>query len=276
MQQPLPRPKKRWGQNFFTDSERLAQALEPLALSAEDVALEIGPGRGILTELLLERVASVLAFEIDPELVLLLRERFGHDQRLEVRQQDFMHYDPAAFRPEVPLARRKLLANIPYHLTSPILLKILNEPALRQGITPRTPFFSDICLMVQSEVADKLLATPGSKAYNVLSVTVAYAAEVERLAELPRRLFDPPPKVDSTLIRLRPRTVAPVEIQQMSVFWALLARCYQLRRKNLRNVLKSLGVEAEASFGGVDLARRGETLSLAELAGLANAIAGNQ
>lgn len=274
---PPPRPKKRWGQNFFRDPALIESALEPLNLSADDAVLEIGPGRGILTELLLARGAQVLALEIDPELIPLLREKFADQPRLELRQLDFMHYDLNEFYPELPAARRKLIANIPYHLTSPILLKVLNETGFRAGIGPQTPYFSEICLMVQQEVADKLLATPGTKAYNALSVTVGYAAEVERLADLPRQLFDPPPKVDSSLIRLRPRTAPPVEIKDLPAFWHLLARCYQLRRKNLRNVLKSLGhgpeaIEAAAATSGIELARRGETLDLAELARLSNGL----
>lgn len=272
---PTPRPKKRFGQNFFREPALLEAALEPLNLNADDAVLEIGPGRGILTELLLERGAQVLALEIDPELIPLLREKFADQPRLDLRQLDFMHYDLADFYPELPAARRKLIANIPYHLTSPILLKVLNESGFRAGIGPQTPYFSEICLMVQQEVADKLLAPPGTKTYNALSVTVGYAAEVERLADLPRQLFDPPPKVDSSLIRLRPRTIAPVDISHLPAFWSLLARCYQLRRKNLRNVLKSLGhsseaIESASATSGIDLARRGETLSLQELAQLSN------
>lgn len=276
-----PRPKKRWGQNFFTDSERLREALEPVGLEHEDLVLEIGPGRGILTSILLEQTQAVRAFEIDPELCPLLKAQFEQAVkagRLEVLQQDFMHYHPAEFHPEAPLERRKLIANIPYHLTSPILLKILNEPGFKQGIDTSTPYFSDICLMVQKEVADKLLDEPGGENWSALSLSVNYAAEVQLLDFLPRQLFDPPPKVDSALIWLQPRTQAPVELNNPSLFWLLVARCFQMRRKTLRNVCKSFGLGSEAleslqSSSDIDLGRRGETLSLQEMATLANQLA---
>ncbi|HEY9840018.1 MAG: 16S rRNA (adenine(1518)-N(6)/adenine(1519)-N(6))-dimethyltransferase RsmA [Candidatus Sericytochromatia bacterium] len=269
------RPKKRWGQNFFQAPDLLLDALAPLQLGPEDVVLEIGPGHGVLTELLLERVSEVLALEIDPELCRLLKQRFADQPRLKLRHLDVMNYEPADFHPQLPLARRKLIANIPYNLTSPILMKVLNEPGLRQGITAVTPFFADICLMVQKEVAEKLLAKPGTKAWNALSATVKYAADTSLLAELPRELFDPMPQVDSALIRLQPHTVPPILLKDPASFWQLLSRIFQLRRKTLRNVVKSLGIDDPdplSQLTGIDLARRGETLDLEELASLANGI----
>src|SRR4051812_21713283 len=105
------RPKKYWGQNFFQDQDLLASALEELELAPDDVVLEIGPGQGILTELLLDLVAEVLALEIDPELCQLLKARYADQPRLQLRHQDFMHYDLADFHPELALKQRKLIAN---------------------------------------------------------------------------------------------------------------------------------------------------------------------
>ncbi len=275
-----PKAKKHFGQNFFQDAELLSDALAPMNLTAGDAVLEIGPGRGILTELLLKAGCDVLALEIDPELYALLKTQFQNETRLDLRQLDFMHYDLKDFWPDKPLQQRKLIANIPYHLTSPILLKVLNEAAFRQGIDDQTPYFSDICLMVQAEVADKLMAEPGTKAYNALTLTINYAAEIEYLAYLPRELFDPAPKVDSALIRLKPRTSPGVELTEPSKFWQLLERSYQMRRKTLRNVCKALGQSSEQSDQlqaqtGIDLSRRGETLTLEEFAMLANGLAAN-
>lgn len=274
----FPKPKKHWGQNFFQDPDLLTEALEPLNLQAGDAVLEIGPGRGILTQILLEQGCEVLALEIDPELYSLLHEQYRHEPRLELRQLDFMHYDIKTFRPDLPLSRRKLIANIPYHLTSPILMKVLNEEGFRTGINEQTPYFSDICLMVQAEVADKLLAQVGTKAYNALSVTVNFAAELEYLAHLSRKLFEPWPKVDSALIRLMPRTESAVSLTEPARFWQVLERSYQMRRKTLRNVFKALGLNTEQTDRlqadtGIELTRRGETLSLEEFAQLANGFA---
>jgi len=274
MSQPI-RAKKRWSQNFFQDAETLALCLDPLELQPEDTVLEIGPGQGMLTRLLLQRVKRVIAIEIDPELYRLLQSTFAHEPHLELLHQDFMSLDLNSLLAEIPFAQRKLVANIPYHLTTPILMKVLNESAWKQGLTSESAYFSDIGLMVQKEVAEKLDALPGRRGYGALSVQVRFAAEVQTLAVLPRTLFDPQPQVDSAFVRLQPRTANPVSTTELTLYWRLVQAIYQMRRKTLRNVLKRLGISAQglAAIGQeIDLGLRGEVFGLEDLARLTEAV----
>lgn len=268
------RAKKYWSQNFFQDPELLALSLDPLELEPTDTVIEVGPGQGVLTELLLERVQRVIAIEVDPQLFAQLRQQYAHESRLELLHQDVMRADFRALLAGVPWPQRKLVANIPYHLTTPLLHKALNIPALAQGLDADTPIFSDIGLMVQKEVAEKLVAQPGEKAYGVLSIQAHFAAENEILSILPRHLFQPQPKVDSAFVRLQPRQTMPISATDLSAYWQLVQAIYQQRRKTLRNVLRKLGHSSESleQLGAeFDLTLRGEVFGLEDLARLNNA-----
>lgn len=267
------RAKKRFSQNFFQDREILDFCLDQLDLGPSDTVLEIGPGKGILTEALLKRVKQVQAIEIDRDLLAYLKRHFAGHPRLHLQEGDFMEFALEQFAPDIPRAERKLIANIPYHLTSPILMKALNESVFKQHLDAQTPYFSEIALMVQKEVAERLEARPGNKSWGALSIATQFAAEVEILAILPKELFQPKPKVDSAFVRLIPRSEMPVEVHDPDFFWRFVRKIFQLRRKTLRNVLKALGLSAEqltALEADFDLGLRGETLYLVELARLAN------
>jgi 16S rRNA (adenine1518-N6/adenine1519-N6)-dimethyltransferase len=268
-----PRAKRKYSQNFFTDADTLALCVDMMKLRPEDHVLEIGPGTGILTQLLIERVNRITAVEIDRDLLELLQLELGYANGLELIGADFMRWDLVSWCASVPLAQRKLVANIPYHLTSRILEKVLNQERLRhENVHPDLPLFTDIFLMVQNEVAQKLVALPGSKDYGVLNITVNLAAEAEVLAIIPRAFFQPRPKVDSAILHLRPRREPLVPIAHPETFWRLVTRIFQLRRKTLRNVLRALDLPAETlarAEAGWDLQLRGETLSIRELARLA-------
>ncbi len=271
MSNPRIRAKKRWSQNFFQDPELLRLTLEPLELSAADHVLEIGPGPGVLTDILLEQVAHVTAVEIDPDLYQHLQQRFGDQPHLKLIHQDIMRFDFSDIFADVPLENRKLIANIPYHLTSPILMKSLNEKAFKQGIDPGVPFFSDICLMVQKEVAERLAAEPGIKAFGALSISAQYAADIDILAVLPRHLFKPAPKVDSALVRIQPRTAPVITPENLAFFWRMVRQIYQMRRKTLRNGMKAMGFTgAFLDSLGYDFGIRGEKLNLQQLSELSD------
>jgi 16S rRNA (adenine1518-N6/adenine1519-N6)-dimethyltransferase len=276
MSQYTPRPKRKFSQNFFTDSDTLAVCVDMMHLKPKDHILEIGPGTGMLTGLLLERVGKVTALEIDRELLELLEIEYGYERKLELISGDFMRFPLETWCQETPLTERKMVSNIPYHLTSQILMKVLNEKVLRNfGVSPDLPFFSDIFLMVQNEVAQKLVAKPGSKDYGVLNILVNLAAEPEVLAIIPKEFFHPRPKVDSAIIHLKPRLTPVVEISNHEVFWRLVTRIFQLRRKTLRNVMRSLAPSPEivqALEKTWDLGLRGETLGLKDLAQMAQAL----
>lgn len=267
------RAKKRFSQNFFQDPDALVFCLEMLDLCPEDTVLEIGPGRGILTEELLKRAKHVHAIEIDRDLFSYLERHFLDHPRLSISQGDFMNYDLKEFVPEIPTEQRKLIANIPYHLTSLILMKALNEKVFKQGIDTHTAYFGEIALMVQKEVAERLEAVPGSKAWGALSISTQFAAEVEIVAILPKEMFKPQPKVDSAFVRLVPRREMPINPQNLAFFWRMVRKIFQLRRKTLRNVFKGLGMTPEnldLLGSKFDLRLRGETLDLVKLEELSN------
>lgn len=246
--------------------------LEPLELQPGDPIFEIGPGQGALTELLLARTGQVTAIEVDPRLGPYLRESLGHYPGFRLIYGDIRYSTETFIRELAPADQLRAIANIPYHLTSEILFQLLNlKPMMRENVHPGLPLFRDILLMVQHEVAFKLLAQPGDEGFGLLSLQVQYAAEVDLLAELPRDLFDPAPKVDSAMVWFRPRRTPPVDVPHIGHFWELLTRIYQLRRKNLRNVLRTLSWANQAPEGW-DLGLRGETLDLEQLAQLATAI----
>ncbi|PIQ23317.1 ribosomal RNA small subunit methyltransferase A [bacterium (Candidatus Blackallbacteria) CG17_big_fil_post_rev_8_21_14_2_50_48_46] len=271
-----PRAKRKYSQNFFTDPETLALCVDMMKLQAENHVLEIGPGTGVLTQLLIERVRHLTAIEIDRDLLELLRLEYGYAQGLEFVEADFMRWPLEPWAQGLPLAQRKLVANIPYHLTSEIINKVLNlENLKKNGVSAELPWFSDIFLMVQNEVAQKIVSPEGSKDYGVLNIAVNLAAETEVMAILPKELFQPRPKVDSALLHLKPRTQPLVEISDSAGFWRLVTRIFQLRRKTLRNVMRSLDLAAEKVAvleKKWNLGLRGETYSILDLAELAQDI----
>jgi 16S rRNA (adenine1518-N6/adenine1519-N6)-dimethyltransferase len=222
------RPRKRFGQHWLKDETVLARILDAAALGPDDRVLEIGPGTGILTRRLLERAGEVIAVEIDRDLQERLKRTMGERRNFTLIGGDFLSLDPG----DLPGAN-KVVANIPYNITGPILEKLLGSIS-----RPREPAYRVIVLLVQKEVADRLVAVPSTKAYGGLSVRVQYLADCERVADVGRSAFSPPPKVDSAVIRLLPRPYsAPVE--RPRELETLLALGFANRRKMLRNNLKS-------------------------------------
>lgn len=269
--------KKRWSQNFFNDAEVLADLVDLMGLTPEDQVLEIGPGLGVMTEILLKQAQGVTAVEIDPDLVQRLEKHFAGHPRFSLVHQDILTYDLGLFAPETPLQNRKVIANIPYHITTPIMLYLLQEKRFKaQGISPDLPLFGDIFLMVQKEVAERIVSPAGNKNFGAISHVVNFAAETELLAVIPKHFYTPRPKVDSAILRLKPRQNTELEITHYGTFWSLIRTVFQYRRKTLRNVLKALQLttdQIEAISQDWDLKIRGETFELGEMADLANRIA---
>lgn len=275
-----PKPKKSLGQHFFREPELLDYYVSEMGLVQEDVVLEVGPGEGILTALLLNRVHQVVAVEIDGRMIPALRQRWPNPQHFNLIHADIMRYPLDELLAGEDVAHRKVVANIPYYLTSALILKLLNEDQLKQtDVTPATPLFADIFLMVQWEVAERLVAKPGQKSYGMFSLTVQYAAELVSVEWIDRECFFPVPKVDSALVHLRPRVQPPVDLTNPHFFWLLVRSIFQYRRKTLRNVLRQMGYPEPLLnqwATELDLTIRGEQLALAELAVLANHLQANQ
>ncbi|MGQ9837138.1 MAG: 16S rRNA (adenine(1518)-N(6)/adenine(1519)-N(6))-dimethyltransferase RsmA [Cyanobacteriota bacterium] len=235
----MPFPRKRFGQHWLKDASVHEAILRAANLDQVDQAqagedtpwvLEIGPGTGQLTQRLLARGVRVLAVEIDRDLCRLLQKRFANQPHFHLLEGDFL-------RLPLPKEPRLLVANIPYNITSPILEKVLGSPAhpVRQ--------FERIVLLVQKEVAERLQATPGSKAYGAMSLRTRYLAECELICTVPRSAFQPSPKVESALIRLSPRP-ALTPARDPCWFNRLIQQGFASRRKKLRNALQGL-VERE-------------------------------
>jgi 16S rRNA (adenine1518-N6/adenine1519-N6)-dimethyltransferase len=260
------RPRKRFGQHFL-EPAWVAKLVRSLDARPTDTFLEIGPGRGALTRPLVEQVHRVVAVEIDRDLAAALRS--SENPRLRVVEGDFLHVEFDEILAGEPLPIR-VVGNLPYNVSSPILFKLL-------ATHDRGRRFSDATLMLQREVADRLVARPGTKDYGALAIQVALHADIERVLTLPPGAFRPPPKVTSAVVRLRFHEPS-ADVGDPTVFERLVRGVFLQRRKTLSNALRpvadSLGRSAPQLLegAGIDPSRRPETLSLEEMARLARAV----
>jgi 16S rRNA (adenine1518-N6/adenine1519-N6)-dimethyltransferase len=246
--------KPRYSQHFLVNRGVRQRIVDLATLSPSDRVLEIGPGHGALTSLLLERAGGVWAIEIDPTLVGELRERFGNQPHLHLIQQDALR---VAFD-ELP-APFKVIANLPYAIASPLLIRLLEA---RRSI----PL---MVLMLQREVAERLVAKPGNRRYGFLSVVVQLSAEVRLEFTVSPGSFHPPPKVDSAVITVKPLEESVVSLDDEAAFLRLVRLGFAHRRKTLRNNfgrahLTPAQCDALLRGAGIDPGRRPETLGLDE------------
>lgn len=262
------RPSKALGQHFLADGNTIQRIVDIAQVRPGDRIVEIGPGLGALTQGLLDQGAYVAAIEKDAGLFRVLSELFSGHPRLVLLHADALRVDPSGVFPgEWPSGTpRKVVANLPYYITSQLLMHILES----------APPFEQVVVMVQREVAQRLVAPPGSKEYGALTVGVAFRAEVELAAKIPPTVFIPPPAVASEVVVLRPRP-CPYDVGDPACFHRVVRAAFGKRRKTLANALKELGLSArEAALAleacGIDPARRGETLTLAEFASLSGAL----
>lgn len=232
---PSPQPRKRFAQHWLRSPVTLNHILQAADLSKGDSILEIGPGTGILTERLLTKAGTVVAVEIDRDLCGQLAKKLGKIDNFLLLQGDILTLDLDAHLSAFPQFQspNKVVANIPYNITGPIielLLGTITKPAAKP--------FDAIVLLVQKEVGDRLCAKPSSKAFGSLSVRVQYLAECDWICNVPAKAFYPPPKVDSAVVRLRPRPIASPAIDPQFLD-TLVKLGFSTRRKMLRNNLKS-------------------------------------
>jgi 16S rRNA (adenine1518-N6/adenine1519-N6)-dimethyltransferase len=275
------RLERRLGQHFLADSNILRKIAEGARLSRADAVFEIGPGAGALTVELAQRAGRVVAIEVDPRLVEVLRETVGAMPNVTVVTGDVLAADLRALlsfrtvrpvlqdRSNRPARRRrwKAVANLPYAITSPAIARLIEHRDL----------FCSMVLMVQREVADRLMAQPGGKEYGALTVLAQTYCAVERVLQVSRACFFPPPQVDSTVVRfvMRRRPLVPPDLE--GVYFAVVRAAFGYRRKTLANALAAgLGldkVQTQALIrqAGLDPGQRGESLSLREFVRLARA-----
>jgi 16S rRNA (adenine1518-N6/adenine1519-N6)-dimethyltransferase len=248
------KPSKSLGQNFVIDSNVCTKIVRTAGVTSDDIALEIGPGLGSLTLALLDAAQSVIAVEIDPRLAqqlpLTVADHFEHPDKLTVINKDALAVN------DLPVAPTVLVANLPYNVSVPVLLHLLEKfPTLRTGV-----------VMVQAEVADRLAAKPGGKEYGIPSVKAAWWADVKNVGTVSRSIFWPAPNVDSKLVGFTRRETAGSEESRAKVF-TIIDAAFAQRRKMLRSALSGLygsssAAEAILIKAGIDPTLRGEALQI--------------
>ena len=262
-------PKKSLGQNFLVDKNIIRKIMEAAAIEADEHVLEIGPGRGALTGELLKAGARVLAVEFDKSLAEELRSIYGSSKNFELIEADALKLDFSELAREYGTPF-KVVSNLPYNISGPLLARVIEQ---RQA-------FTGLVLMLQREVAERLLAPPSTKEYGALTVLTRTFAGVERLFQVSPGCFRPRPKVQSTVIRLVPLDSPRVEVHDPGLYRRVVKAAFGQRRKTLANALKALDLGPDAPPGAVDEAlsragidpkRRGETLGLEEFSTLTKA-----
>ena len=262
-------PKKQLGQNFLINPASLKTILEAGALTEDDTVIEIGAGLGCLTEVLAQHAERVIAVEVDELLYNALASQFSTNPRVHLLNADVLKLELNSLLSDgtgtVP-ATFKVIANLPYSITTPILWKLLAHHKQIQSCV----------LMMQKEVAERIVAGPGGKAYGALTIGVAYYAEATLIATLSPENFYPAPKVDSAILKLKMRETPKVAVENEEFFFKVVRTAFRTRRKMLKNALVRGGFASgevlAAAFEALGIApeRRAETLDITEFAALAN------
>lgn len=260
---------KSLGQNFLIDDNVIDRILEGARLSETDRIIEVGPGIGTLTREMGKVAENVVAIEIDKTLIPILKETLADLDNVEVINEDILKVDvQGLINEKLNGGPVKLVANLPYYITTPIVMKFLEEDI------PVT----DIVVMVQKEVADRMNAKPSTKDYGALSVAVQYYCDTEIVAKAPRHMFVPQPNVDSIVIGLHVRDEKKYVVDNEDIFFKTVKASFGQRRKTLLNSLGGLGflskdeIREALQAANIDEKRRGETLSIDEFANLSNEI----
>ncbi|AOS96754.1 Ribosomal RNA small subunit methyltransferase A [Microbulbifer aggregans] len=249
--------RKRFGQNFLVDENIIERIVRAIAPKEEDRLVEIGPGQGAITELLLKRCPSLTAVELDRDLIPLLKFKFRDYPDFSIIEQDALKFDFGSLAGDDQL---RIVGNLPYNISTPLLFHLLG---FRGKIR-------DMHFMLQKEVVDRLSAVPGNKSYGRLSVMVQYHCRVQGLFPVPPQSFRPAPKVDSAIVRLVPHANPPYPADDEDLLERLVNVAFQQRRKTLRNAIKPLYPDLDVSELSIDASRRPETLSVKEFVELAN------
>lgn len=264
---------KSLGQNFITDKSIIERIVEGADIGADDLVIEIGPGIGVLTAEAAKACARVVAIEIDKKLIPILSETLQEYDNIKVINQDILktdlneiidaERDAGSFTGKV-----KIIGNLPYYITTPIIMGILEKGVAADSIT----------IMMQKEVADRIKAKPGGKIYGAISVAVQYYCTVEQVASVPKEVFIPRPKVDSAVLKLCIREKRPVELIDERIFFACIKAGFGQRRKTLLNSLTGVSglsrddIKSVLGQADIDPVRRAETLSIEEFAAIANEV----
>lgn len=266
------RPKKGLGQNFLTDDSVLFDIVEAAELSADSCVLEIGPGMGVLTRELAKRAGKVVAVEIDTTILPILEKNVAEFSNVTIVNRDILKVDlPALLRESFGDKPVKVIANLPYYITTPIIMKLLEESTT----------ISSIVVMIQREVARRLASDAGSKDFGAITLSVQYRAKVKEIRDVAPECFEPVPKVWSSVIALLLREQPPVMVKDEKLFFTLIKAAFAQRRKTFLNSVSSfdIGVDKECLKtilleAGIAETVRGESLSMEQFAHIADEIYG--
>ena len=264
--------QKRFGQNFLIDTHVLDKIIDSAQITKDDFVLEIGPGIGTMTQYLCEAARAVVAVEIDTNLIPILKDTLAEYNNVDVLNEDILKVNISKLAEEKKLtgSRSRSIANLPYYITTPIIMGLFESHVPIDSIT----------IMVQKEVADRMQEGPGSKEYGALSLAVQYYAKPEIVVNVPPSCFMPQPKVGSAVIRLTRHSEPPVTVKSEKLLFQVIRASFNQRRKTLANGLANYGAfglpkeELQACIEelGVPVNIRGEALSLEQFAQLSNII----
>ena len=264
---------KSLGQNFLINDEVIENIVKSSNLSKEDMVIEIGPGLGTLTKRLLEEAGKVLCVELDKKMINILQDRFVENAKFEVINEDILKVDLNQIikenKKDNNIKNVKIVANLPYYITTPIIMKLLEEKLKIESIT----------VMIQKEVADRLIEIPGGKNTGAITYTVYYYCESEKIMEVPNSSFIPEPEVTSEVIKMNLRKTPAVELENPKIMFMIIKSAFMQRRKTLLNALTNSKVFINKEEGtqilnklNLDINIRAESLSIQDFANIAKLI----
>ncbi|MCK9274142.1 MAG: 16S rRNA (adenine(1518)-N(6)/adenine(1519)-N(6))-dimethyltransferase RsmA [Syntrophales bacterium] len=264
------RPLKRFGQSFLIDRRIIERIAASTDIGPDDTVIEIGAGAGIMTAVLAEQASRVIALEIDPRMIEVLTEELKFFDNVTILNTDVLDCDFKEMTKGKPARQVKLIGNIPYNISSQILLHLIEH---RKAL-------STIVLMFQKEMADRIIAAPGTKEYGILSVLTAMYTQNTKVASVPADCFYPRPRVSSTVLKMKVLKQPAIMVDDPQMFQLLVRAAFSKRRKTLENSLKDnpflrfekKEVYSLAEVAGIDPIRRGETLTVEEFGKLANSL----
>lgn len=259
------RANKKLGQNFLINESIIYDIVKKANVTKEDVVIEIGPGLGSLTKELINNAKKVIAIELDPNMIDILKSRFGIFDNFEVIYGDVLKIDLEELIKGYDSV--KVVANLPYYITTPIIMKLLEDKLKIKSIT----------VMVQKEVGERICATYKDKEYGAITVSVQYYSEPQIIIDVPKENFLPAPEVDSCVIRLDMREKPPVSLKDEKLFFRLVKGAFTQRRKTINNSLTCSGKSKEEIMAalnklGIDSKLRAENLSIQQYADIANTL----
>ena len=264
---------KSLGQNFLINEEVVNKIVESSEISKEDLVIEIGPGLGTLTKFLLEKAKKVICIELDSKMITILNDRFRLYSNLEIKNEDVLKVDLKTLikneKEVYGVKNVKIVANLPYYITTPIIMKLLEEKLDLESIT----------VMIQKEVADRLIAIPGEKNTGAITYTVYYYSIGEKITEVQKNSFIPEPEVTSEVIKLTIRNKAPINVKNKELMFNIVKNAFMQRRKTLLNSLNNSNIFSSKDEGakilkeiGLEENVRAERLTLQDFANISDKI----